>query len=87
MTDGGADKNNSYHVLISVPGSCLGAGNTTVNKTAFPYVMLRAHRFQELQWTEAAWTGAHRTLSPNPGLGVSGPDFLEKLIAPLRRRD
>lgn len=36
MTDGGADKNNSYHVLICAPGSCLGAGATTVNKTAFP---------------------------------------------------
>jgi hypothetical protein len=34
MTDGGADKNNSYHVLSCVPGSLLGAGDTTVNKTA-----------------------------------------------------
>lgn len=44
MTDEGADKNNSCHVLSCVPGSLLEAGNKTVSKTAknpSPQVMLR----------------------------------------------
>lgn len=44
MTDEGADKNNSYHVMSCVPGSLLGARDTRVNKTAknpSPQVMFR----------------------------------------------
>ena len=44
MTDEGADKNNSCHVLSCVPGSLLEAGDKTVSETAknpSPQVMLR----------------------------------------------
>lgn len=71
MTDEGADKNNSYHVLSCVPGSLLGAGDTTVSKTAKILPLKYVQTSKQLSWANISVIGERGALiGPNPGLEI-----------------